>query len=205
MQVTKVELDKDVAEQKYKEYLEAAKTRQSREYNALRRVYYALKKGYKVIDIYQAFNDTGKDEYDRPKLAIVRADAKQVYFAKEAEGAGRFTKYDPDDWRERKFAGEVYLPESTFESWKVKNSNLSVAAWANIFEDKLVTNVPIIPAHIPTPKSLDKYYILFEVDKWSKFAPVKDPYLLERINSNTFLVLAEWNVTDVEAIVMRGR
>ncbi len=205
MEVSTVDIDKDLAKLKYKEYLEAVKTRKAKEYNALRRAYRALSKGYKVIDIYKAFEDTGLGADGRPKLAIVRADAKQVYFTKLADGAGRFSRHVPSNWQRHEIATDVNLPQGIFARWKVIDPAKTDAAWGNIFEAESTTNVPIVPAEVAMPKAPENYYILFEVDKWSKIAPVRDPYLLERINDNSFIVLAEWMVTPVEALIMRSR
>lgn len=203
MNVTTVEVEHEVADKKYKEYLEAVKTRKAREYNELRRAYRAMAKGYKLIDIYKAFADTGIDEKGQPKLAIARADTKQVYFSKQQNGAGFFTRHR-NNWQSRETASEVHLPEGTFEGWeKIKDANGN-RLW-NAWADRVVTNVPIIPANVVLPGKPENYYILFEVDHWNPVAAVRDPYLLQRINDNTFIVLAEWDVTDVEAIVMRSR
>lgn len=200
MNVEAISVDKDLAKQKYKEYIEAAKKQKSKEYSALRRAYRALSKGLKVIDIYQAFNDTGKKS-DKPKLAIVRADSTEVFFTKQSNGAGKFSRHDPRNWRNHEIRSDVALPSETFEPWVGENPE---RPWV-IPNSELVTNVPIIPASVSVPKKLENYYILFEVKEWRNNATVRDPYLLERINDNTFVVLAEWDVTDVEAIVMRSR
>ena len=49
------------------------------------------------------------------------------------------------------------------------------------------------------------YFVLFEVAEWNEVPVAKDPYLLKRINANAFVVLAEWDVSEVELAVMRGR
>lgn len=207
MNVATVAIDKEVAASKYKEYVEAVKTRKSQEYNAVRRAYRALSKGYKVIDIYKAFSDTGKDANDRPKLAIVRADAKLVYLTKQNNGAARFSLYDRESWRSAKteLSSDILLPDGIFENWQAEIVGTQPNQWRRIKEQNLVTNVPIVPANVVMPHKPENYYILFEVDEWRARAVVRDPYLLQRINDNTFIVLAEWDVTDVEAIVMRGR
>lgn len=206
MNVTTIEVDKETAVQKYKEYLEANKKRASKEYSAARRAYRALSKGLKVIDIYQAFEKTGKKADDTPKLAIVRADSKEVYFTKEASGGGVFRRNNPTDWSTRNSTIDtVRLPVGTFKDWEGELSQPNnPQSWVRIKDKELVTNVPFIPAHITVPGKLENYYILFEVNQWKTTAKVKDPYLLQRLNANTFVVLAEWDVTDVEAIIMRG-
>jgi hypothetical protein len=198
MDVSKIEVDVELAKQKYKEYLEAVKLRKSKEYNAVRRAYRALSKGYKLLDIYKAFEETGLGVDGRPKIAIVRANAKQVYFTKVRNGAARFSLHAPNIWQRHETKSDVNLPEGIFSNWPTAPKEV----W-NIVDRESVTNVPIIPAHITVPHSLENYYILFEVDKWSRISSTKDPFLLQRLNDNTFIILAEWDVSEVEAVVMR--
>ena len=68
--------------------------------------------------------------------------------------------------------------------------------------------MPVVTAEHLRKGSLSDYLILFEVDNWQeRVAPVPrmgDPYLLKRINNNTFVVMAEWDVTPVEQAIIRG-
>ncbi len=203
MNVQTIELSKEEATKKYKEYLEANKRQKSKEYSAARRAYRALSKGLKVIDIYKAFEMTGKKSDDSPKLAIVRADSKIVYFTKQEGGAGRFKRTRPQNWGNQPYADEVNLPTGTFKDWDIITA--PNGTWPRIKNPELETNVPFIPAHIHVPGKLEDHYILFEVAQWKNTASVKDPYLLKRLNANTFIVEAEWDVSPVEAIVMRGQ
>lgn len=204
MNVTTIELDKEIAIQKYKEYLGVNKRQKAKEYSAARRAYRALSKGLKVIDIYAAFEKTGLKSDGSPKLAIVRADAKTVYFTKEDEGAGRFKHVSPRVWGKQSFKFDVNLPVGTFPEWE-RTEPLPNSNWMVIKQKELETNVPFVPAHIAVPGKLENYYILFEVMQWKATASVKDPYLLQRLNDNTFIVLAEWDLTEVEKVVMRGQ
>lgn len=202
MNVARIEVDKDEALKKYKEYLEITKKQKSREYSAARRAYRALSRGLKVIDIYEAFEKTGLKADGTPKLAIVRADAKTVYFTKRDGGAGRFKDETPT-WSQR-WKDDINLPEGTFKEWEQTQPRVG-STRTSIKDPELETNVPFIPAHITVPGKLEDYYILFEVKQWKTTAKVRDPYLLQRLSPNTFVVLAEWMVTEVEAIIMRGR
>jgi hypothetical protein len=204
MNVSTIEVDPEVAGQKYREYREIVKTRKAKEYNELRRTYRALEKGYKVIDIFKAFADTGVSAAGLPKLAIARADATKIIFVKQREGAGLFTRHE-QRWGKHETASEVELPVGTFPDWKTQTDAQGNPMPWSILDERMITNVPIIPAHLMPADKLENYYILFDVKKWDRFASTKDPYLLQRINANTFIVMAEWDVTDVEAIVMRGR
>lgn len=202
MELAKVQIDETDAEEKYKQYLEVVKTRKEKQYEDLKKVYRALKQGYKVIDIFKAFSDTGL-ENNHPKLAIAQAHVRTVFFQKEIGGAGIFTASNLARWENKEKVDDVRLPGGTFPEWELIEPNEGVSTF-NLKDKNICTNVPLIPAHLLPDGKLENYYILFEVDEWNPVAPVKDPYLLRRINANTFIVLAEWDVTEVEKIVMRG-
>lgn len=203
MNVAVIKVDEKEALEKYKQYLNATKKQYGRQYTAARRAYRALSKGLKVIDIYAAFEKTGKKSDDSPKLAIVRADARQVFFTKLPNGAGCFKRQDPFGWSSKRTNDEVELPEGTFKNWQPGIPS-ATNRWSHILNANIVTNVPFIPAHIFIPGEPENYHILFEVDQWKRHAKVRDPYLLQRLNDNTFVVLAEWDVSPVEASIMRA-
>ena len=190
-------MSKTEAGKHYKEYLEAVKTRKEKHLKDLKQVYFALKKGNKILDIYDAFKNTGVDEEQRPKLAIARADLKIIKFRKEDGGAGYFS--DETGWQTK--VTDVILPGETFPNWEIEvvNSN-----YRRIKDRDMETTVPVIPAHLLPKGQLKNYHILWEVEEWKKISKVKDPFLLKRINSNTFVILAAWDLTEVEQIVMRG-
>jgi hypothetical protein len=63
--------------------------------------------------------------------------------------------------------------------------------------------VPIIPVHLRPKRGLANYHILWEAE-WTKRYPV-DPYLLRRLGGDAWLVVAAWDLTDVERAVMSSR
>lgn len=200
MNVATIEMDAEQAAAKYKEYLEGSKKQKSKEYSAARRAYRALSKGLKVIDIYAAFEKTGiKTDSSGPKLAIVRADAKEVIFVKSRDGGGRFCIPNSRAWNQPESVSDVVIPNGTFPNWEMMPNS----TW-QVKDEQITTNVPFVPAHIAVPSKLENYYILFEVNAWKRRQRVRDPYLLQRLNDNTFVVLAEWDVSPVEAIIGRG-
>jgi len=210
MDVKTIALPSEEAEEKYKEYLKAVKTRKEKYVEDLKKVYYALKEGRQVIDIYEAFKKTGVDETGDPKLAISVANEKSVFFFKEDGGAGIFSDNTGKDER----VVDVRLPGDTFPRWKMmKNPNANAVenGWQPsriIRRRKITTKVPVVPAHLMPKGSLSGYHLLWEVDEWEeKDVPVavRDPYLLKRINANTFVVFAAWDLTEVEQMVMKGQ
>ena len=163
----------------------------------MKKMYQFLSQGKKVIDIFDIMKKGGiKDKL--PRIAIAKADMKEVIFRKQRLGAGGFgfiSNPSENSWR-REFRGQVVLPSGTFK-FKKKIPNERVA-----FKAK----VPIIPARLMPKSSLKSYYILWEVENWKQItiAP-KDPYLLKRISKNLFVILAGWNLTPLEKALIRGR
>ncbi|MEK7112864.1 MAG: hypothetical protein AAB875_06145, partial [Patescibacteria group bacterium] len=173
MDVTTVSMTEEDAEQKYQEYLEVVKTRREKYLEDLKKVYYALKKGKSVLDIYSAFKKTGVTENGDPKLAIALADAKEIRFEKETGGAGWFRP--SANWGER--AADVRLPADTFPEWPLEVVNEN---YRRITRREIFAKVPLIPAHLLPEGSLDNYYILWEVESWADESDIpavaRDPF-----------------------------
>lgn len=198
-------MPKDKAEEHYKEYLEVVKTRKEKQYEDLKQVYLHLSKERKVLDIYEVFKKSGLNENGEPMLAIAPANCKEISFEKMPNGSGTFTPYTR--WQKAQ-KDDVHLPTNTFEGWKVEKRPTD---WdpnrEEIVRPRVQTNVPIVPAHLLPSGDLKNYFILFEAMNWEEketVAMAGDPYLLKRININTFVVLAEWDVSPIELAVMRG-
>lgn len=202
MDVTTISMSEEDADQKYQEYLEAVKTRKEKYLEDLKKVYHALKNGKKVIDIFKAFKDTGVNENGDPKLAICLANGNETRFEKERGGAGWFRP--SGTWRES--VSDVRLPADTFPEWN--GEVVPGTQYRRISRSTLYTKVPLVPAHLLPEGSLDNYYILWEVEQWSEKSEIpsvaRDPFLLRRVNANTFIVFAAWDLTEVEQMVMKG-
>jgi len=197
-----ITMEKEEAKKHYQEYLEATKVRKEKYVEELKNLYRYLSQGAKVLDVYEAFKQSGVNDTGEPKLGIAPASWKQITFVKQELGAGVFCK----DRGSREKSEAVALPSKTFPDWKVVKAPTE---WnpgrTEIIRENITTKVPLIPATLlPESQSLNGYYILFEVEEWNEIPVARDPYLLKRINANAFVVLAEWDVTEVELSVMRG-
>jgi len=193
------EADAKVLYQDYADEIKERGDKAEKYLKELKQTYYHLSQGRKVIDIYEVFKKSGLKEDGGPNLAIARADLKEVYFHKERMGAGCFA--EKERWYDQ--ADNVRLPSGTFPNWLTEPD----PNWddrTQIVRPTLVSKVPLVPAHIMPNGRLDNYYTLFEVVKWDDVPVAADPYLLKRINANAFVVLAEWDITEVEQAVMRG-
>ncbi len=202
--VSNFEMSEEDAEKAYKEYLEAVKNRKEQYLEDLKKVYFNLKQGRKVIDIFQAMENAGVNEKGEPRLAISRAGFPNAFFVKGAVGSGSFGN-NLNSWNkylDDKAIEQVALPSKTFPNWKVGEPNKF--GNSEILGKVLKTKIPVVPAHLLPKGKLENYYILWEVKDWEELPQIKDPFLLRRLSNNLFVILAEWNLTAIEQAVIRG-
>jgi hypothetical protein len=144
----------------------------------IERIYRAIAKGQTVISVNDAIRCAGLDDKCRPKLPVCRADALQV----RCVFSSGTTRFEDAGWGRR---------------WTVEVTGLPATTYQN-----LSAHVPRIPPqHRPARKYLSKYHILWEAN-WIEIP--RDPYLLKRIGKDAWIVLAAWDLTDVEVSVLRA-
>lgn len=159
--------------------------------------YRALANGRQVIGLRSTLIAGGEDKEHRPRLAIARADEPVIELARFANGRVDFnptTRRDSRGWSiedfprstsNRAFSFLGLLPEIT------ARSTIRAQAMA-----------PHIPPHL-RPKTLDRYFVLWEAN-WEKLAPV-DPALLRKISGDLYVVVATWDLTELERAVLNGQ
>ena len=196
MNVPVIEMPVEEARTEWRRYVDALKGRVSAEERKMledfRRCYNQLKNGRKLVDVFKAIKKGGLNEHYEPRIAIAPADSEHIYFhRREAETWGAFSTTN-STWRMRQHARVVGLPEGTF------------TAKEGGYSDTLEAPVPIIPAlYRPSPITKE-HFVLWEVEAWENVPP-SDPWLLKRLTENLFVVLAGWDLTDLEKSVMAGR
>jgi hypothetical protein len=69
--------------------------------------------------------------------------------------------------------------------------------------------VPMVPPTVKTHHALQKLHVLWEVEQWAdqriRAEADRDPYLLRFVGGDLWVVLGEWELTEVERSVMAGR
>ena len=153
----------------------------------IERIYRAIAKGGVVIRALESIRAAGVNEKGLPKLAICRADATECIVRIHGDGSARFadsTWVNGNTSRSRFFDFEPGSFPSAAKSGKAI--------------------VPLIPIDVRPARGLQNYHVLFEAI-WSPVPPV-DPFLLRRIGSgDSWLVVAAWELTEVERAVMADR
>ena len=151
----------------------------------IERIYRQIAKGKTVISVNDAIVGAGLDEKRRPRLAICEAHAVQVVCDCHGDTAV-FGVHDPAKGSLDRGTGRLTIQ------------------WPGVgyFRPGIAALPRIPPQHRPASGTLGNYHILWEAD-WHDIP--RDPYLLKRIGKDAWVVLAVWDLTDVEVNVLRAR
>lgn len=175
---------------------------------AAERIYYHLALGKKLIDVGKAIREGGFDDEMRPRLAIARADRRQICFLwRTFDQSGSFNA-NLSEW-----SGHQH--ESLIERVNFNRRHgvrkYHDAERTRMYQPdiKAFALVPMVPPQLRPKAPLSQFHILWEVEQWADqrigAKPPVDPYLLQRISGDIFEVIAEWDLTEVERLVMEGR
>lgn len=190
MLVPTIEMPTEIAQRKYDEYRGFTLAELDETEQILKRSYRYLADGKKMFNLYEVMRHAGIDHEFKPRLAIARADWRRVFFRGWESGSGTFTP-DGQAWR-KVLNQDLPCIKGTFPS--------EVKAWDQW--KRLASVVPEIPLVLRPPKALSNYHILFE-PQWESL-PKTDPILCKRLSPNMFVILAAWDLTDLELAVMEG-
>ena len=192
MDVVTAGVEREKAAELYREY-KAHRHYSTPVDDEIRRAYKEIAAGKVVIQALESIKRAGLHDKGLPKLAIARADLPFVCLRAHArEQTCTFMSLH----ERRKYRAPVEnsvritLPRGSFPG--IKDS------WQH--EAKL----PLIPVHLRPRTALDAYHILWEAE-WDPIPP-RDPYLLRRIgHADLWLVVAAWDLTEVERAAMATR
>jgi hypothetical protein len=183
MNVQTISVSADDALQKLEEYKLALKS-ERREQDVVLRKAYKLATKYRLINVANALKETGLNEKGQPYLALARADWDEVHFTFPAWRFNvRCFSHDP-----RPYDNYVkyILPDETFGDDLTRN--------------RLKSPVPYIPPAVRPSFKLENYHILFEVKNWEEYPA--DPYLLKHVHGWIYAVIAEWELSPLEMMIL---
>ena len=186
MDTTVLTVDKDVARAAYRQY------KKDQFYSTpvdweIARIYQLIAQGKTVIRALASIVAAGLNAEGYPKLAIGRADAERVRWRQE-NGQGAF--WHNDEWprHNSKPGRHIAMPWPGLEHKHTGRCAM----------------LPFIPLHLRPKRALQSYHVLWEAE-WTPVPP-GDPYLLRRIgNSDAWLVVGAWDLTEVEKVVLSTR
>lgn len=214
MDVALISTPVDEALERLEDYLTSPLTAQNAEYRRIAEAYQQLAKGTPLIVLSDVIAQAPRDEKGRPRLAIARADQRQIKYSRfRREEFERFEA--TGNWRRRnQMAQGLWIRARIVPDVTPKFPKPYVAGdyWSNQVEGYSL--VPIVPPAVRKrakgpPRALNTHFILWEVERWADTEiapqPDRDPYLLQRIADDLFAVVGEWDLTDVERAIMRDR
>ena len=108
-------MPKEKAKEEWKVYNEIIKKKHDKYLEEMKKCMYQLSQGKALIDINKVMEKAGVTKKYEPKLAIARADWKEVFFNKKDSGRGFFSGKQTS-WYV-KSDGDVDLPPETFAQW----------------------------------------------------------------------------------------
>jgi hypothetical protein len=148
----------------------------------IERIYRAIAKGKTVISVIAALRSAGLDEQGRPRLAFGEAANPECYCCVDTNKItfSRSRRYERGHVFSVEWPGAMYKP-------------------GNYLLRAQTPRIP--PQHRPDQKHLSEYHLLWEAD-WTEIP--RDPYLLKRIGKDAWIVLAAWDLTEVEVSVLRA-
>lgn len=226
MELSTVEIPRSGARERAAEYMREARRIDDptvrREYEEIARAYrYAAKDEVALISLSKTIASGGSvtrtlvhgkgtdreshTHYLLPALAACRSSAQFAYtLGIETDGAVRFIdQLRPwHNYRRGRVAiepGSFTLPagyRAGSEIWGGGGSG----AWSAL--------VPIVPPKLMPRGRLENYLTLWEVEDWTwrtSPSPPGDPALLQHVGGDLYAVLATWDLTELEKLVLSGR
>jgi hypothetical protein len=147
-----------------------------------------------------------RENYLLPALAVARGDARFCYsLGVQRDGSIELVDRPSPAWNYR--SGVFKLDTGFSLPAEYKPGSTLVASWST---HGWQTMVPLAPPKV-RPRvnaSLRSYAILWEVDEWtwSEYPrPPRDPALLRHLGGDFYAVLATWDLTELERLVLSGR
>lgn len=156
----------------------------------IRKAYREIARGGVVIKALESIASAGLGADGLPRLAIGRADLTHIHCRLSNDGSGVF-------------ASEATMHRSNAaKSLRIAMPPGSFKGAGHIWRARAV--MPLIPIHLRPRHALENYHVLWEAE-WQPIPP-RDPYLLRRIgDGDLWLVLAAWDLTEVERAAMASR
>lgn len=178
MQTARIVVDQELARERLQQYRNAKAPKTEKDI-AIMRAYRQIAQGKIIIQAYESIRRAGLNDEALPKLAMCRANEKKIIC---------------DVWNDR----VTFKPEGYYRGW----SRVTSIEWQQTPRRDHKRGMAIVPL-VPLPQrpkaALSGYHILWEAD-WHK-VPV-DPMLLRKLSGDLWLVVAAWDLTDVERAVI---
>jgi hypothetical protein len=196
MDLSTVEIDREEARARLAEYEQAAREERNAEDEAIAAGYRAAARGLPVISLQRTITAGGWHDNGFPRIAVIRAGAQECF----AHWSGSDVIFADRDDRNANRGALVGV-----HSVRVPIPGDDRPAWRPGSWQAASTIVPLIPPRFrPRPRRLRHCHILWEVEEWTRVPP-RDPALLRHIRGDLWAVLAVWDLSELERLVLAQR
>jgi hypothetical protein len=196
-------VDTETAKEKVQQYRAAVKQTRRAEDAAIASAYSIVARGKRVISLNETIRQGGFDDHGRPRLAVSRADAQRC--SVHTNDVEDLVFYDSRSrvpvYRMRTDVGQYHVRIP----WPRVDRKATVDTHYRYDWDAMVPLVP--PEHRPRQHKagagdpLASCHIVWEAD-WNS-AP-RDPALIRHIVGDLWTLLATWDLTELERLVIMG-
>lgn len=184
----------------FKEYAAACKLHpEMSEYKELADAYGVLARGGEILQLEQALQAGGLYADGLPRLAVVRADGKDVQYWRGCR----------DRWDNGSARGHHFLMGNSRAGVRGKRKGIMVDMGVLQNGDRIRQHVvyravaPLVPPRFLPQSGLHNYYLLWEAT-WERVTPI-DPILMRHVSGSFFQVLYQWDLTDLERMALSTR
>ena len=196
MNVPLITMPTDVAQEAYDRYRTALETHEATdEDKQVLLGYKALAAGKQILDLHNVFRQCPANQQGLPCFAVGRANWKWCHLGWIA-------------WRQQG-NGMVFGPSRS----TIGQRNRNVLIPTSVLPENLRAEpkgyrwnralVPTIPPSVRPKSNLHRYRILWEAE-WQAVPPI-DPILLHKLSGSLYVVLAMWDLSELERAVLAGR
>jgi hypothetical protein len=194
MNITQITMPQDKARRAFLDYKHAVDARHNDEDIAIMKGYKALAEGSALIDLRSAFRVAGVEK-GLPKIAVCRADFTWCWFSfREATRAQFIGTHDTSRNAGMNLKAHRYNSVCLPEGVLTRPDN----AWP-----RARALLPSVPPQFRPKHHLRNYHILWEAE-WQPIPPT-DPLLLKHLGGTLYVVLAQWDLTELERAVLANR
>ena len=161
--------------------------------------YEAIAKHKSVISLRSTLIAGGEDKEHRPRLAIARADEREIEMRRWDSGRVDYIGINAR-WDSPEYAEKPWNTNRDFQFMGLFPEG-SVGARSGWHRIEFNAVVPHIPPGL-RPDALERYFVLWEAD-WQRRQPI-DPALLRHLRGDLYVVVATWDLTELERAVLDG-
>lgn len=192
MELATLNVTPEQARAELEQYEEALRTERRREDVAIAQAYRAAARGFRLIRLGESIRRGGFFENSLPRIAVVRADAPECHVHWYWNDNALIYTEDGNTAVNRGARVNGF-------SVRVPGMTRPDVPGRHRFTRNGWTVPPLIPPkYRPRPRRLHGLHLFWEVESWNTRIPPRDPALLRHLRGDMWVVLAEWDLTDIE-------